>query len=266
MHLELQDFWYLATFDLSAIGQKLPGIKCLINESLTLENIVFTNCAMWLKVTYEQLFFFITFFFLVDRFGLLGSNYFLSFFALRLPKKQLMADWSTKRVGCTPCLLHTHTHTHTMHTQPCMHTNTHTLLASPLWLLHRNFKGIIGEWARITVGRPLQQSRNAPLHYQDYLPVKARRTQLSFSELIFALVSSWGMRDTEWRKKTLFFERRQGSSWPGAFPSSFSFISLSLAVSFSRGFFRSALLNWKTQNSLVRLWNLKRHFCCLGEN
>ena len=158
------------------------------------------------------------------------------------------------------------THTHKMHTQPCMHTNTHTLLASPPWLLHRNFKGIIGEWARITVGRPLQQSRNAPLHYQDYLPVKARRTQLSFSELIFALVSSWGMCDTEWRKKTLFFERRQGSSWPGAFPSSFSFISLSLAVSFSSGFFRSALLNWKTQNSLVRLWNLKRHFCCLGEN
>lgn len=175
-------------------------------------------------------------------------------------------SWLTEAQRELGVLLAFYTHTHKMHTQPCMHTNTHTLLASPLWLLHRNFKGIIGEWARITVGRPLQQSRNAPLHYQDYLPVKARRTQLSFSELIFALVSSWGMCDTEWRKKTLFFERRQGSSWPGAFPSSFSFISLSLAVSFSSGFFRSALLNWKTQNSLVRLWNLKRHFCCLGEN
>lgn len=69
------------------------------------------------------------------------------------------------------------------------HTYAHTLSASTQQLFCCDWRRII--WvSQVTIGRPLQQDRNSPLHCQDYLPVKARSTQLSISRLLFALVSS----------------------------------------------------------------------------
>ena len=112
---------------------------------------------------------------------------------LRLPKKQLTADWIAKRAGWTPCLLHTYTHTYTQHTHCLLHPSNYSAVT-------------VAEYfgsTQVTVGRPLQQSRNTPLHHQDYLPIKARRTQLSFSKLVFALVSSLGKMWTEHEKKLI---------------------------------------------------------------
>ena len=172
--------------------------------------------------------------------------------------KEATHGWLKHKESWVDFLPFTHTHTHT-HAR----TQTHTLLASSLWLLHHNFKGIHWEWARITVGRPLQQSRNASQHYQDYLPVKARRTQLSFSELIFALVSSWGMCYTERRKINFIFWKKTGFILTWCLSLQFLF-HLS---EFSSLFLQRFLQICTTQLKDTKYWwdsNLKKHFCCCG--
>lgn len=149
--------------------------------------------------------------------------------ALRLPKKQIIADWSIKSwVNFIAFVL--------VHNRPLACSVGFGTLSSPMYLWETNL-GV----SQMTVGRPLQQSRNSPLHYQDYLPLKTRRTQTLIQKARIRLGIIIG-QDTRQNIIMEFIWWLCDSS-PGGFPSSFPFISLSLVVSFSRGFFRSALLN-----------------------